>query len=233
MKSSEFWNSIRNLEISMKGCNLSAENHRLIVKGLSMKRKWMLHEVDHKDIFDFQKISNQETDCYIWDDAVRSQLKGFRYLKGIHILAVSPAIAEASQSQEDLFRTPTWEQIATPTKELHRRWFEENDASEFMSWNDIYHLIDIGCIAVAMHGYDHRKYDFSLTQENIKRFTEETEKGLELFKKRLGFKPTLYVWPYNEECYWADALLKRKFEMYSIGKGRLDARKAIQDIYSK
>ncbi|MBO5840629.1 MAG: hypothetical protein J6Q86_04320 [Methanobrevibacter sp.] len=232
MKSSGFWKTLKEAEIALKGPSLGNENHHLIVSGLSRKNIWMFHEVSHLDIFKFQKIANPDEDCYIWDDAVKSQLKGFRYLDGIHIIAVSPAIAEASQEHENILRYPDWETVPESTSELHKKWFAEGIAYDFMSWNDLDHVLGFGNVAVAMHGYDHRKFNFTLSDENIQKFTEETEKGIELFRKRLGFKPSLYVWPYNEECYWADALLKKKFEMYTIGKGRLDARKAIESVQS-
>ncbi len=68
----------------------------------------------------------------------------------------------------------------------------EKSYGHFMSWEQIKEADKHG--EIGLHSYAH-KHMVSLTQEEV---IEDTEKGLALFEKKLGYRPKYYAYPYGE-----------------------------------
>ncbi len=68
----------------------------------------------------------------------------------------------------------------------------EKKFGHFMNWEQIKEAQKYG--EIGLHSYGH-KHMVSLTQEEIRK---DTERGLSLFEKNLGYKPKYYAYPYGE-----------------------------------
>lgn len=64
--------------------------------------------------------------------------------------------------------------------------------NDFMSWEQIKEASKYGSISLHSYGHHHMT---QLSQDAIKK---DTEKAIELFEENLGFKPSIYVYPYGE-----------------------------------
>jgi len=68
----------------------------------------------------------------------------------------------------------------------------EKKYSHFMNWEQIRDADKYG--EVGLHSYGH-KHMVSMTQEEVKK---DTDKGLALFEKNLGYSPKYYAYPFGE-----------------------------------
>lgn len=64
--------------------------------------------------------------------------------------------------------------------------------SDFMTWEQLKEASKYGTIG--LHGYEHNH----LTHLDNQTIYEDTKKGIEIFEKNLGFKPTSYAYAYGE-----------------------------------
>lgn len=63
---------------------------------------------------------------------------------------------------------------------------------DFMSWDEVKEASKYG--SISLHSYDHPH----LTKLSAQEIKEDTQKGIELFQQHLGYKPSIYVYPYGE-----------------------------------
>ena len=77
---------------------------------------------------------------------------------------------------------------------------------DFLSWQDLKKIAPFGQIALHSHAHPHL---VDLSDEQIR---ADTQKGIELFKKNLGFLPTAYAYPYGEY----DQRVKRIIESFGF-----------------
>ncbi len=68
----------------------------------------------------------------------------------------------------------------------------EKGYGDYMSWQQINDCSQYGEIGLHSHAHPH------LTRLNRDQIEQDTKKGIELFKKRLGFYPEYYAYPYGE-----------------------------------
>ena len=64
--------------------------------------------------------------------------------------------------------------------------------SDFMTWEQLKEASKYGTIA--LHGYEHNH----LTKLSNEAIYKDTQKGIEIFEKNMGFKPTSYAYAYGE-----------------------------------
>ncbi len=82
----------------------------------------------------------------------------------------------------------------------------ERKYGHFMSWDQIKEADKYG--EMGLHSFAH-KHMVSMTQDEVR---EDTEKGLRLFEKNLGYKPKYYAYPYGE----FDDALKKTISSYGF-----------------
>lgn len=181
-------------------------------------RVWMIHEVTEDEILSLRKLSSEEN-IFVWDDAVLSQYEAILQLQDYkNILAVSTNIATKATEQWNNTKAVWYE----PTSISHKRWHEENDARAFMTWWQIKELSEF--CEIAAHGYNHTRPIRDI-KVGVMAFIEECKKIEQDFLNRLSKKPNTYVYPYNDNLYWTDAILHKHFGWNTLGKERLDAKK--------
>lgn len=97
---------------------------------------------------------------------------------------------------------------------------------DFMSWDEVKEASQYG--SISLHSYDHPH----LTQLSAQEIKKDTQKGIELFQKHLGYKPSIYVYPYGEyneqvaqaiKSFGFDAILNQN-------NGSVNATSDVQDI---
>ncbi|RXJ58205.1 polysaccharide deacetylase family protein [Candidatus Marinarcus aquaticus] len=97
---------------------------------------------------------------------------------------------------------------------------------DFMSWDEVKEASKYG--SISLHSYDHPH----LTKLSDQEIKEDTQKGIELFQKHLGYKPSIYVYPYGEyneqvaqaiKSFGFDAILNQN-------NGSINERSNVQDI---
>ena len=186
------------------------------MRSLLALKQWMIHEISPHDL---KIIENRIDPCeniLIFDDGVLSQYQLLGKLKKFHkFLAVSPVIAESASNK---YKHIQKRQIyIEPTSAAHERWHYFNDSSGFMCWNMIRQLQMDG-VHIVLHGYRHDR----LTTD-YKKFNNELQLSIDLFELNLGFKPEIFVYPYNESNTITDAIV-RSHNMIPIGPGRIDYR---------
>lgn len=82
----------------------------------------------------------------------------------------------------------------------------ERHYKDFMSWDQVKEAMKYGSIGV--HSYGH-KHMTKMTPEQMK---VDTQKALTLLKKRLGFEPSTYAYPYGEY----DATLQKVISSFNF-----------------
>ena len=181
-------------------------------------RIWMIHEVTKEEV-ELLKLLSPTDNLFIWDDAVLSQYEAILELSNYkNILAVSTNVANVATDAWDERRAIWYE----PTSVSHNRWHEEKDARAFMTWA---HIVELSKVCeVAAHGYNHTRPVRDVIRGS-KLFIEECHKIERDFLNRLSKKPETYVYPYNDNVYWTDAILHKHFRWRTFGAGRLDAKK--------
>lgn len=183
-------------------------------------RVWMLHNINNEQISSLDKL-NLKDDILIWDDGVLSQYNAIKFLKKcFHIIAISPAIVESASYQNI---PKTYESISTSI--AHMKYHENNDASLFMDWDDIKELSSMNNVTIALHGWNHKRIHHELSNSAINNFYFDVCCSIDAFYKNLSYYPSLWVWPYNDDIWWADSILKSDFDLLTIGKGRYDANR--------
>ncbi len=68
----------------------------------------------------------------------------------------------------------------------------ENRYGDFMSWEQINDCSNYGEIGLHSHSHPH------LTRLSDEKIKKDTKKAIEIFQKRLGYKPKYYAYPYGE-----------------------------------
>jgi peptidoglycan/xylan/chitin deacetylase (PgdA/CDA1 family) len=68
----------------------------------------------------------------------------------------------------------------------------EGHYGDFLSWEQLKEVANYGEVGLHSHAHPH------LCDLSDKKIADDTKKGIELFKKRLGFAPKSYAYPYGE-----------------------------------
>ncbi len=136
--------------------------------------------------------------------------KEFLYLKEHHYRVVSlSTLVQALQTHrpipdswvvltiDDGFKSflkalPLFEEFGYPFTLFVSTKPTQKGYPDFLSWKDLKKIAPFGQIALHSHAHPHL---VDLSDEQIQ---ADTQKGIELFKKHLGFAPTAYAYPYGE-----------------------------------
>ena len=73
---------------------------------------------------------------------------------------------------------------------------------DFMTWDQVREISKYG--ELGLHSYGHPK----LTKISLEEVKEDTQKGIKIFEKNLGFKPKSYAYPYGEYNKGVQASIK-------------------------
>ncbi len=150
--------------------------------------------------------------------------KEFIYLKNHHyrVIPLSKLITALQQHQpipdrwvvltiDDGFKSflkalPLFKEFGYPFTLFVSTKPTQNRYPDFLSWRDLKTIAPFGQIALHSHAHPHL---VDLGDEKIR---ADTQKGIELFKKHLGFTPTAYAYPYGEY----DERVKRIIESFGF-----------------
>ncbi|MEA2049624.1 MAG: polysaccharide deacetylase family protein [Campylobacterota bacterium] len=81
---------------------------------------------------------------------------------------------------------------------------------DFMRWEQIKEASKYG--SIGLHSYSHPRLQNLSTQEIV----NDTQKAYDIFEKKLGFKPTIYAYPYGEYTQNVTNTLKKNFDFRAI-----------------
>ena len=98
---------------------------------------------------------------------------------------------------------------------------------DFMRWDQIKESSKYG--SIGLHSYSHPH----LQNLSIKQIKEDTKKAYNTFEKKLGFKPTVYAYPYGEYTKEVTDTLKENFNFRAIlnqNTGSITSKTDIFDI---
>jgi len=96
---------------------------------------------------------------------------------------------------------------------------------DFMSWKMIKEVSKYGDIQ--FHSYAHPH----LTTLTIQQIKNDTEKGVQIFKKEMGYNPDSYAYPYGEYNLTVQKYLSKKFNyIYNQNEGGINVWTDFQDV---
>ncbi|MEA3384128.1 MAG: polysaccharide deacetylase family protein [Campylobacterota bacterium] len=96
---------------------------------------------------------------------------------------------------------------------------------DFMTWDQIKETSKYGTIG--LHSYSHPRLQNLTTQEIV----NDTKKAYDIFEDKLGFKPTIYAYPYGEYTKDVKSTLKNNFKFRAILNQNTGAITKNSDIY--
>jgi len=100
----------------------------------------------------------------------------------------------------------------------------EKGYKDYMSWEEIKECLKYGDVALHSHAHPHLTH---LSDEEIKK---DTKIAIDIFKKRLGFKPKYYAYPYGEYDDRVKNIIK-SFGFEAILNQNMGAVNRYSDIY--
>ena len=81
---------------------------------------------------------------------------------------------------------------------------------DYMSWKQLKEISKYG--SIGLHSYAHPRLQ-NLSDEDI---VQDTKKAYEIFVKKMGYKPSVYVYPYGEYDPRVQNILKENFDFRAI-----------------
>lgn len=168
-----------------------------------MMETLVIHEM-HKEFLDLPL----ENYTLTFDDALYSQYYYWPLIKELNtrkILFVSPCLINKDPSRRDQF---AGEYRSFPSCfEAMKLYKEYNDRTNYMTVNEIKHMMDEGC-SVGCHSFSHFR-DLNMRLYNLTQFIKnDTETMLEWFDKNLGTMPKAYAFPHFIEHRLQRVILK-------------------------
>ena len=154
----------------------------------------MIHELDPQSALAL-KDKLRPDDILTWDDGLISQFQCIPLLmEWPNYVGISTAICEAAtrQSQEGTYKPTVYKHCA----QAHTDYRENGDASPYMTWEHVFHLEEKGAIIVG-HGHTHLDLRGKALKDQVPAFQDELHAMKQVFKKRLGYVPIGYIYPYN------------------------------------
>lgn len=100
----------------------------------------------------------------------------------------------------------------------------EGKYPDFLTWSDLQKIQEFGTIGFHSHAHSH------LVDLSKKEIIADTNKGLALFKKHLGFFPHFYAYPYGEYNKKVQNIIK-SFGFFAICNQNIGAINQNSDIY--
>lgn len=96
---------------------------------------------------------------------------------------------------------------------------------DFMTWDMLKEASKYG--EIGLHSYSHPR----LQKLNDQEIINDTKKAYEIFEKNMGFKPTVYAYPYGEYTPRVKKTLKENFDFDAILNQNTGSIKQNTDIY--
>lgn len=165
-----------------------------------MKPVLMIHEVDEK-IFQLP-LSNY---ILTFDDGLYSQYHYLPKLLEIDTEKIffisSNIICEEKQSTEII-----------SCVDAHNKAFN-NNYENFMTLEQIKEIQKLPKTCIGAHSHSHINLNtFKKLSEKIVHIVKDTEQMIQWFKFNLGFTPTKFCYPYNNDCNGVYTSILRKFK---------------------
>lgn len=177
---------------------------------------FMLHEINEAVLDKLLKISSPN---YIltFDDGLYSQYYYWPEIKKIpvkKIFFISSGILSNGQ-QSTTFPT---------CQEAHEKAFNGN-FEDYMTTDQVKELLEDPLVEVGGHGHSHKHPNLFTTEvSKIQYILEDTRKMMSWFSSQLGFFPTSFCFPYNDDFNkMYSGILRTKFGITDFyGRGRLE-----------
>lgn len=187
------------------------------------KRLIMIHEMDEKTAKSLLSVISPTTDILFWDDALFSQYVHLpKFSNFLNVIGVSSGITSEATEQRKK-KKPT---IDIDCIEARKNYNMFNDATPYMTWDDIKSLLRYKVI-IAAHGHYHRDLrKISSTPSLIRAILKKINYMRTTFTLRLGYYPKVYIFPYNYENPMMKSLLSTSGITNFYGKNRIP----VQDI---
>ena len=107
-------------------------------------------------------------------------------------------------------------------QDAHKKAFSGNK-EDYMTVNQIRELMMDPLVTIGAHSHTHtRLSNFPRLVDKINYIKKDTEQMLLWFKENLGFPPTHFCFPYNEDCEGMYPAILKKFGFTNFyGRGRI------------
>lgn len=168
---------------------------------MTHKKVLMIHEVT-------EKLFNLPLENYIltFDDGLYSQYYHFKYFESIDTEKIffvsSNIICDGNQSNNFL-----------TCSESHKKAFLGNK-EDYMTLDQVKELMSKPNVTIGGHSHNHIKLsNFISLYEKTTHIQNDTQNMLDWFETNLGFKPTKFCFPYNNDC---DGLYKSLLKKYGF-----------------
>jgi peptidoglycan/xylan/chitin deacetylase (PgdA/CDA1 family) len=177
---------------------------------MQIKNTLMIHEA----LPEFTQV-NLEDYVLTFDDGLYSQYVFYNEIKHINtpkIFFISSGII-CSDNQSTEFIT---------CRDAHQKAFKGN-YENYMTVEQIKYLMEDPLVTIGAHSHSHTRLSlFKTLAEKVAYIKSDAEKTVAWFESNLGFKPTSFCFPYNEDL---DGLYKGLLTRYGFtdfyGSGRI------------
>lgn len=175
-----------------------------------MKPMLMIHEV-REWMFDLPLNDYILT----FDDGLYSQYyynERFKQLTTQRIYYISSGIVSTDKQSLEF---PTCVQAHTKAR--------TGNFEDYMTVAQIKELMQDPNVIIGAHSHSHTRLDnFNSLAEKVRYINEDTEQMIQWFEANLGFKPTHFCFPYNEDPHGLYKVLVKKFGITDcVGSGRI------------
>lgn len=162
------------------------------------KQILMIHEVDER-LFDLPLSDYILT----FDDGLYSQYQYIERLSEINTVKIfyisSNILCSGAQSTE-----------IVSSEEAHRKAFQFGNTENFMTLDQVKHLMTFPQVYVGGHSHSHSDLRRLKIVERLTHMRKDTEAMIAWFQDNLGFRPSKFCFPYNDNSDGLyDALLKQ------------------------
>ena len=98
----------------------------------------------------------------------------------------------------------------------------QGNTEDYMTVEQIKELMKDPNVIIGAHSHSHTRLDnFTSLAEKVRYINEDTEQMIQWFETNLGFKPTHFCFPYNEDPHGLYKGLVKKFGITNcVGSGR-------------
>jgi peptidoglycan/xylan/chitin deacetylase (PgdA/CDA1 family) len=174
-----------------------------------MKPVLMIHEADPK----FTKLPLEDY-VLTFDDGLYSQYVFYNEIKHVNtpkIFFISSGIICADNQSTEFITC----------RDAHQKAFQGN-YENYMTVEQIQYMLEDPLVSIGAHSHSHTRLDtFGTLSEKVAYIKSDAEKTVQWFEQNLGFAPTKFCFPYNEDL---DGLYKGLLTKYGFtefyGSGR-------------
>jgi hypothetical protein len=184
-----------------------------------MKKILMIHEVEpwmlELDLSEFDEIT--------FDDGLYSQYKNYKhflkYKKPLLFFISTNIVCEEVRTQNE---------EVIKCSDAHKLFFEDNNKSNYMTWNQIKEIEKTSNCKIGGHSHFHKKYKSKKIKEIYEKLTNCTKTMMDIFNQQ-EIKIIDFCYPYNKNYPLYETILKKEEIINFYGEERI----AIEELKEK